>query len=128
MSCEEAVHSCHRCHADLPFSTVSQFGSDLDAGTRYTLERGARLTELLKQRQYSPLATEVQIPIIFAGVNGLLDNVPVEQIVEWEESFREHLQSQSDLLKDIEKGVMTKELEEKMKSTIKSHVEGYLQK
>ena len=69
-------------------AAFAQFGSDLDASTRYTLNRGARLTELLKQRQYQPLATEVQVPIIFAGVRGLLDDIPVNKIVEWETGYR----------------------------------------
>jgi F-type H+-transporting ATPase subunit alpha len=53
-------------------AAFAQFGSDLDASTRYLLNRGARLTELLKQGQYSPLAMEIQVPIIYAGVNGLV--------------------------------------------------------
>jgi ATP synthase alpha/beta chain, C terminal domain len=53
-------------------AAFAQFGSDLDASTRFLLSRGARLTELLKQGQYQPLATEVQVPIIYAGVNGLV--------------------------------------------------------
>merc|ERR1711862_1050756 len=57
-------------------AAFAQFGSDLDASTRYTLNRGARLTELLKQRQYNPLAVEIQVPIIYAGIKGLLDEVP----------------------------------------------------
>lgn len=53
-------------------AAFAQFGSDLDASTRFLLSRGARLTELLKQGQYQPLAMEVQVPIIYAGVNGLV--------------------------------------------------------
>ena len=58
-------------------AAFAQFGSDLDASTRFLLNRGSRLTELLKQGQYQPLAIEVQVPIIYAGVNGLLDRIPV---------------------------------------------------
>ena len=54
----------------------AQFGSDLDASMRFLLARGARLTELLKQGQYQPLAMEIQVPIIYAGVNGLV-RVPI---------------------------------------------------
>ncbi|KAI5995448.1 ATP synthase F1 alpha subunit [Pisolithus albus] len=57
-------------------AAFAQFGSDLDASTRFLLSRGARLTELLKQGQYQPLPMEVQVPIIYAGVNGLV-GVPV---------------------------------------------------
>ena len=59
----------------------------MDPASRRTLDRGARLTELLKQAQFSPMATEVQIPLIFAGTAGLLDKVPVEKITAWEEQF-----------------------------------------
>lgn len=53
-------------------AAFAQFGSDLDASTRFLLARGARLTELLKQGQYQPLSMEIQVPIIYAGVNGLV--------------------------------------------------------
>ncbi|MGR4001431.1 MAG: F0F1 ATP synthase subunit alpha [Alphaproteobacteria bacterium] len=71
----------------------SQFASDLDAATRRLLERGRRLTELLKQSQYSPLAVEEQVAVIFAGVNGHLDKIPVGQVTTLEkrllEAFRD---------------------------------------
>ncbi|CAO1637377.1 unnamed protein product [Parajaminaea phylloscopi] len=110
-------------------AAFAQFGSDLDASTRSTLERGGRLTELLKQGQYSPLATEVQIPIIFAGIRGLLDDVPVAKISDWENAFKEHLTtSGSDILTELGKGQMPKELEEKISKFIKDFTEGYLAK
>ena len=97
-------------------AAFASFGSDLDQATRYLLARGQRLTELLKQRQYSPISTEVQVPLIMAGVQGLLDKIPVERIVEWDEKFQAHLQAnEQDLLSEISKGVMTKELEPKSK-------------
>ena len=107
-------------------AAFAQFGSDLDASTRYTLNRGARLTELLKQRQYNPLAVEIQVPIIYAGIKGLLDEVPVEKIVDWEASYREELASQNDLLSEISKGVMTPEVEEKIAASIKASVSSFL--
>ncbi|MEI4889684.1 F0F1 ATP synthase subunit alpha, partial [Klebsiella pneumoniae] len=70
-------------------AAFAQFGSDLDASTRFLLNRGSRLTELLKQGQYQPLAIEIQVPILYAGVNGLLDRVPVEKIGAWEKNFME---------------------------------------
>ena len=57
-------------------AAFAQFGSDLDASTRFLLSRGARLTELLKQGQYQPLSMEIQVPIIYAGVNGLVSLSP----------------------------------------------------
>ncbi|PKI84773.1 Alpha subunit of the F1 sector of mitochondrial F1F0 ATP synthase [Malassezia vespertilionis] len=107
-------------------AAFAQFGSDLDASTRYTLSRGARLTELLKQPQYHPLATEIQVPILFAGVRGLLDDVPVNKIVEWENVYHDELANQSDLLKEITKGSMTKELEEKINASVKNSVSSFL--
>ncbi|KAI3623183.1 ATP1 [Malassezia furfur] len=107
-------------------AAFAQFGSDLDASTRYTLNRGARLTELLKQPQYQPLATEVQIPILFAGVRGLLDEIPVDKIVEWEATYRDELQSQPELLAEIGKGVFTKELEENLTKSVKNSVSSFV--
>ncbi|KAJ2763768.1 Alpha subunit of the F1 sector of mitochondrial F1F0 ATP synthase, partial [Coemansia nantahalensis] len=68
-------------------AAFAQFGSDLDASTQFLLNRGARLTEMLKQPQYSPLSVEDQVAIIFAGVNGFLDKVPTARIVEFEKKF-----------------------------------------
>ncbi|KAJ6525231.1 mitochondrial H+-transporting ATP synthase F1 complex alpha subunit 1 [Mycena vulgaris] len=61
-------------------TAFAQFASDLDTSTRFLLSRGARLTELLKQGQYQPMAMELQAPIIYAGVNGLLNSVPIDRI------------------------------------------------
>ncbi|OBZ73767.1 ATP synthase subunit alpha, mitochondrial [Grifola frondosa] len=83
-------------------AAFAQFGSDLDASTRFLLSRGARLTELLKQGQYQPLAMEIQVPIIYAGVNGLLDSIAVDKITRWEAEFRAHLTAtQGPLLQEI---------------------------
>ena len=68
----------------------SQFATDLDAATQRLLARGARLTELLKQPQYSPLPVEEQVAIIFAGVRGFLDNTPIDRVT----SFEAHLLSE----------------------------------
>ncbi|KAF5362415.1 hypothetical protein D9756_002238 [Leucocoprinus leucothites] len=107
-------------------AAFAQFGSDLDASTRFLLSRGARLTELLKQGQYQPLATEVQVPIIYAGVNGLLDSIPVENITKWEAEFREHLTAtQSALLQEISAGTVTPELEAKIKKVVEDHVASF---
>lgn len=106
-------------------AAFAQFGSDLDASTRYTLNRGARLTELLKQGQYQPMATEIQVPILYAGVNGLLDDIPVNKIVDWEAAYRDELQNQQELLAEIGKGVMTKEIEENIKNSIKASVSSF---
>ena len=65
-------------------AAFAQFGSDLDASTQRLLNRGARLTELLKQPQFSPMPVEEQVVSIFAGTNGYLDAVPVERVVDYE--------------------------------------------
>jgi F-type H+-transporting ATPase subunit alpha len=107
-------------------AAFAQFGSDLDASTRFLLNRGARLTELLKQPQYQPMATEVMAPLIYAGVNGLLDNVPTEQIGAWEKSFVEQLKSQhAGLLEKLSGGVLTKEIETEMKAVLEAHIAGF---
>ncbi|KAK0556549.1 Alpha subunit of the F1 sector of mitochondrial F1F0 ATP synthase [Tilletia horrida] len=108
-------------------AAFAQFGSDLDASTRAVLERGARLTELLKQAQFTPLSTEVQIPLVYAGVNGLLDEIPTDKISEWEASFREKLESShSDILAEVGKGQMTKDLEQKISAAVKEDVKAFL--
>src|SRR5579885_3563662 len=83
-------------------AAFAQFGSDLDKVTQAQLNRGQRLTELLKQPQFQPLTAEHQVAILFAGTQGLLDDVKVEQIRAFEEGFHKYLDSaQTALLKDI---------------------------
>ncbi|MGA8990485.1 MAG: F0F1 ATP synthase subunit alpha, partial [Rhodoplanes sp.] len=68
-------------------AAFAQFGSDLDATTQRLLNRGARLTELLKQPQFSPLKMEEQVVVIYAGVNGYLDPLPVSDVRQFEEGL-----------------------------------------
>ncbi|GIL08649.1 MAG: ATP synthase subunit alpha [Chloroflexota bacterium] len=68
-------------------AAFAQFGSDLDRATQQQLDRGLRLTELLKQKQYQPMPLADQVAVIFAGNNGYLDAVPVERIGGWKEEF-----------------------------------------
>jgi len=109
-------------------AAFAQFGSDLDASTKSTLNRGERLTELLKQPQYTPMGVEEQIPLIFAGVRGYLDKVPVSKIQAFEKDFLAHLRSaESGLLDEIKtKGVLSKELEDKLTSVVKSFVQSFI--
>ena len=83
------------------------------------------LTSCTEQGQYQPLATEVQVPIIYAGVNGLLDSVPVDQITKWESEFRQHLTTQDALLKEISKGLINPELEAQIKKVVEDHVASF---
>jgi len=71
----------------------SQFASDLDASTQKLLARGARLTQLLKQPQYSPLPVEEQVVAIYAGVNGYLDSVPTDKVTEFEQGLLSDIRS-----------------------------------
>jgi F-type H+-transporting ATPase subunit alpha len=68
-------------------AAFAQFGSDLDAVTQRLLNRGARLTELLKQPQFSPLKMEEQVCVIYAGVNGYLDGLPVNRVRAYEDGL-----------------------------------------
>jgi F-type H+-transporting ATPase subunit alpha len=108
-------------------AAFAQFGSDLDASTQFLLNRGARLTELLKQPQYTPLSIQAQVPIIFAGVNGFLDKVPVNKVTEWEKDFISHVHSQhTDVLEEIRsKGVISKELEAKLRDICENHTKAF---
>ncbi|KAM3508590.1 hypothetical protein MY10362_001106 [Beauveria mimosiformis] len=109
-------------------AAFAQFGSDLDAATKQVLARGERLTELLKQKQYSPMAVNEMVPLIFAGVNGYLDNVPVNRVLEWEADFLAHLKTnESELLASIDKeGALSKELEAKLKDVTVSFIKSFL--
>ena len=83
-------------------AAFAQFGSDLDATTQRLLNRGARLTELLKQPQFSPLKMEEQVCVIYAGVNGYLDPIPVERVRAFEEGLLGTLRTRhGDVLNDI---------------------------
>jgi F-type H+-transporting ATPase subunit alpha len=83
-------------------AAFAQFGSDLDAVTQRLLNRGARLTELLKQPQYSPLKMEEQVCVIYAGVNGYLDKLAINKVAPFESGFLSTLRSKhTDLLDSI---------------------------
>ena len=101
-------------------AAFAQFGSDLDASTKQTLNRGERLTELLKQKQYQPMAVNEMVPLIFAGVNGHLDKVPVAKVQQWEADFLAHLKSdQQELLNTIDnEGQLSKDLESQLKEVV----------
>ena len=97
-------------------AAFAQFGSDLDAATQRLLSRGERLTELLKQPQYSPMAVEEQAVSIFSGVRGYLDGIDTAKVPEFEESFLRHMrESHADLLADIrDTGVISDEADAKL--------------
>ncbi len=74
-------------------AAFAQFGSDLDASTQRLLNRGARLTELLKQPQFQPMPVEEQVVSIYAGVNGFIDTVPVKDVTRFESALLSHFRS-----------------------------------
>ncbi len=104
-------------------AAFAQFGSDLDASTQRLLNRGARLTELLKQAQFSPLPFEEQTASIFAGTNGYLDNVPVDAVVRYEAAMLADLRANhKDVLKMIRD---TKDLGDDAKAKLKSALDAF---
>jgi F-type H+-transporting ATPase subunit alpha len=105
-------------------AAFAQFASDLDASTKKLLSRGDRLTELLKQPQYSPMPVEEQVVSIFAGVNGYLDSLPVKEIGRFEEAVLKtmHLE-QPEILNSIrEQEKITDEMEEKLRTFFENFV------
>ena len=101
-------------------AAFAQFGSDLDESTQKLLARGERMTELLKQPQFSPLQVEEQVCILYAGTRGYLDDIPVSSIRAFEDQFLAHLHAEhKDLLSGIKTGKkLTDELEDKLKSVL----------
>lgn len=97
-------------------AAFSQFSSDLDASTQKLLSRGERLTELLKQAQYSPLSAEEQVVCIFAGVRGYLDSIDVQAIHRFEEEYlRQFRAAHPEVLEDIvQSGALSEENEKKI--------------
>ena len=83
--------------------TFAQFGtSDLDAATRSQLERGQRITEVLKQLQYQPMTLEKQVSIMYAVINGYMDDVAIDKIKDFEEAFHRYMDAaHAELLKSI---------------------------
>ncbi|KAJ0019696.1 hypothetical protein NQD34_007265 [Periophthalmus magnuspinnatus] len=101
-------------------AAFAQFGSDLDAATQQLLNRGVRLTELLKQGQYCPMAIEEQVAVIYAGVRGHLDKMEPSKITKFEKAFLQHILSQhQDLLSAIKAdGKITEASDAKLKQIV----------
>jgi F-type H+-transporting ATPase subunit alpha len=104
-------------------AAFAQFGSDLDASTQQLLNRGSKLTELLKQGQYSPLKVEEQVVSIFAGVKGYLDDIDNSKIKNFEDQLLSSIKSQSpDILKSI---VSTGKLDEANENKLKDFISNF---
>ncbi len=102
-------------------AAFAQFGSDLDKATKATLDRGARMTELLKQPQYQPMPTEEQVASIFAAARGFLDDIEVKDVLPFEAGLLETLRTaKADILADIrERQKIDDDLEQRLSSAIK---------
>jgi F-type H+-transporting ATPase subunit alpha len=104
-------------------AAFAQFGSDLDATTQRLLNRGARLTELLKQSQFSPLSMEEQVCVIYAGVNGYLDPLPVDRVRAFEDGLLGLLRNQhADILNAIRS---SRDLDDATGGKLKGVVDAY---
>ena len=104
-------------------AAFAQFGSDLDASTQKLLNRGARLTELLKQRQYNPMPFEDQVVSIFAGTQGYLDSVPTRDVTRYEQSMLAAMKSDhADVLTAIRD---SKDLSDDTRGKLKSALDAF---
>ncbi|WP_370374849.1 F0F1 ATP synthase subunit alpha [Maricaulis sp.] len=108
-------------------AAFAQFGSDLDAATQKLLNRGQRLTELLKQPQFSPLSMEEQVCVIYAGTRGYLDGLAVSDIARYEADLLRHLHAEhADLLSSIrEEKKLTDDSEGKLKAVLDKFTEHF---
>ena len=108
-------------------AAFAQFGSDLDATTQRLLARGSRLTELLKQPQFSPLKMEEQVVVIYAGVNGYLDPLPVNRVRAFEDGLLSLVRTKNnDILEDIRKSNdLSSDNEKKLKGVVEAYAKTF---
>ncbi len=106
----------------------SKFGSDLDPATQKVLNKGARNVEILKQGQYTPMPVEKQIAIIYCGTKGLLNEIPLNKVKEFEKEFLEKMEVEhGDLLKSLKEGEISDEITQKIEQTAADVAENYKQ-
>ena len=107
-------------------AAFAKFGSDLDATTKAVLDKGFRNVEILKQNQFSPVPVEKQIAIIYLGTKGLLQNVPIEKVKEFESNLLELLEMKhKDVLDQLRKGIINDEITGKLESVAKDLTANY---
>ena len=104
-------------------AAFAQFGSDLDAATQRLLNRGSRLTELLKQPQFSPLKTEEQVAVIFAGVNGYLDKLALNQVSKFEQGLLSHMRNAGKAVLDAIR--KEKALSDDLRAKLKAEIDNF---
>ena len=105
----------------------AQFGSDLDRATQQLLNRGSKLTEILKQLQYRPMGMEKQAAVIFMATNGFLDDIPLKEVARYESEFLDFLEAQqADLVLELaEKQDLTDEMEERLRAACETFTQGF---
>ena len=108
-------------------AAFAQFASDLDAATQRLLNRGARLTELLKQPQYQPMTVEEQVSVIYAGVNGYLDRLPVSRVGSYEEQLLSKMKSEGKGILDTIRttGALDSDTEAQLKELVESFTKSF---
>lgn len=99
-------------------AAFAQFGSDLDDATKQQIEKGKRVTEVLKQGQYEPMPVANQVAILYAATNGYLNDIPVEEVKDWEKRFHQFIKNHSVIKEIMEKKELSKEVEEALKQAI----------
>jgi F0F1-type ATP synthase alpha subunit len=105
-------------------AAFAQFGSDLDAATQYLLNRGARLTELLKQKQYVPIPFQEQVVLIYAGTRGFLDKLPISDVSKFLDGLLAHTKATNGPLLDTIKkeGALSGPTDEAIKSMMTKYL------
>ncbi|MDE5968866.1 MAG: F0F1 ATP synthase subunit alpha, partial [Muribaculaceae bacterium] len=106
--------------------SFTKFGGDIDPVTARVIDRGRKNERLLIQPQYQPWPVEEQVAVIYCGVNGLLGNVPVEKVAEFEKSFLQMLRAQApEVLKEIAAGKLTDDITSKLTEVATSVAAGF---
>jgi len=104
----------------------AKFGSDLDAATMAVLDKGRKNVEILKQDQYAPMPVEKQVAIIYCGTKGLLSDIPVEKVKEFEAEFLEHMElKHKDTLTALAQGKLSDDITDKIAEAAKEIVEKF---
>jgi F-type H+/Na+-transporting ATPase subunit alpha len=104
----------------------AQFGSELDAATQSTLQRGERMVATLNQPQYSPWPMEEQVVAMYAGINGFLDDIPVQDVPRFQDELRETIRTDGTIYKEIaDTGDLSDELAEKLSAEIEKFKQGF---
>jgi F-type H+-transporting ATPase subunit alpha len=107
-------------------AVFAQFGSDLDAATQKQLDRGARLTEILKQNQYEPLPVGEQVSLLYVATNGYLDDVPTALVKQFTDSFLQELRTKYYTVIEVFTKEITKDVEEQIKRLVVAHKEEFM--